>query len=54
MINQKDINNAKENLEQNETIANLNPNLNTENEVTNTIADRPLLTIEDEIILKKR
>ena len=49
MINQKDINNAKENLEQNETIANLNPNLNTENEVTNTIADRPLLTIEDEI-----
>ena len=49
MINQKDINNAKENLEQNETIANLNPNLNTENEVINTIADRPLLTIEDEI-----
>ena len=51
MINPKGINNIKPNPEQNETMANLNPNLTTENEVTNTLTDKPLLpiAIEDQI-----
>ena len=51
MINPKGINNIKQNPEQNETMANLNPNLITENEVINTLTDKPLLpiAIEDQI-----